>query len=82
MAKFHPSAEELAEKGGVIGYPQPGRYILMVRDGEILGGEIERANEFRNQYHALHKYYPAEAKTVVAVLDETGEFTEQPYTGQ
>ena len=76
MKKLKPTAQEIEDCGGVIGYPTPGRYVLM-RDGDkILGGEIERRDEFPSQKAALPKYYPEHATRMVAVLDEEGTFTE------
>lgn len=81
MRIFDPTREEIDSAGGVLGYPGPGRYVLMVEEDRILGGEIERPGEFMSQRGALHRCFPATAETVVAVLYEDGAFIEeQPRT--
>ena len=76
MRTFKPTELDIQDCGGVIGYPRPGRYILMVRDERILGGEIERTGEFRRQFAALPRYYPEDAERIVADLSADGTFTQ------
>ena len=76
MRTFSPSPKEIEDIGGIIGYPQAGRYVVMVKNNKILGGEIERAGERRQQTVALHRYYPDDAETVIVVLDQNGVFSE------
>lgn len=75
MLTFTPTKEEIDAMGGIIGYPEAGRYVLMIKDGKILGGEIERDGEFQRQISALPKYYPVDAVRFIAELDEKGTFT-------
>ena len=76
VKQFKPTAKEIADMGGVIGYPEPGRYVIMTDGDIILGGEIERPGEFRQQIAALPKYYPEGSTRYIVTLDADGTFTQ------
>lgn len=82
MRTFTFTPNEIEACGGIIGYPEPGCYVIAVQDGLLRRGERLNSEHMASaaiQRAGLARYGPADDEIIHVRLNEEGAFVEYDY---